>query len=265
MTKYGYVVVEGPHDVEFVARVLKVYGFQRVLNFSDLDDYWTRLVPTSFPPNGDLLKRVPVPLFVQNDTYSIAIHSAMGIDRIVERIEESIVLIDRSELTSIAVVLDSDLKVDPSTRYTALREKIRPLGVNLPEQPGEIAVNELRAGVFVLPDNNSMGTLEDVLLDCASVVYPSLLNGAEAFVAGVDLQGDEFVQKDREDFGKPAGRKKAIISCISGILRPGKAIQVSIQDNRWLDTRVHNRPLMHAIFTFFEGLFELPQLGGAAD
>ena len=36
---------------------------------------------------------------------------------------------------------------------------------------------------------------------------------------------------------KPAGKKKAIVSIISSILKPGKALQVSIQDNRWVDEK----------------------------
>jgi len=32
MTQYGYLVVEGPHDVNFIGRFLKLKGFSRVNN-----------------------------------------------------------------------------------------------------------------------------------------------------------------------------------------------------------------------------------------
>jgi len=38
-----------------------------------------------------------------------------------------------------------------------------------------------------------------------------------------------------KEFNKPAGKKKAVISSISSILRPGYTLQVSIRDNRWID------------------------------
>ena len=76
MPKYGYVVVEGPHDVEFVCQLLGPRRLRRVQFEKDFDPFFHRLIPHSYPPNGDLLKRVPVPLFLQNDTHAVAIHTA---------------------------------------------------------------------------------------------------------------------------------------------------------------------------------------------
>ena len=81
--EFTYIAVEGPHDIEFVARLLKPNGFARVRKLSDLDPYWGNLVPKDFPPDDDLLKRVPVPLFFQTATRSVAIQSATGVSRLV--------------------------------------------------------------------------------------------------------------------------------------------------------------------------------------
>jgi hypothetical protein len=72
-----------------------------------------------------------------------------------------------------------------------------------------------RCGVFVLPDNVSEGTLEDLLLEAAGVAYPTLLAGAQRYVEGVSLDGPGFDRDDRGAFGAPAGRKKATVACIA--------------------------------------------------
>ena len=57
MPKYGFLVVEGPHDVEFVYRLLNPFGLERVRLEKDLDDFMQPLVPRTFPHGGDLEKR----------------------------------------------------------------------------------------------------------------------------------------------------------------------------------------------------------------
>jgi hypothetical protein len=57
MIQYAYLVIEGPHDVEFIGRFLKLKGFSRVRMMSDLDEFWQFLVPREFPYAGDLLRR----------------------------------------------------------------------------------------------------------------------------------------------------------------------------------------------------------------
>jgi hypothetical protein len=41
-----------------------------------------------------------------------------------------------------------------------------------------------------------------------------------------------------EEFRKPAGKNKAFISMIASILKPGKSLQVSLQDNQWINERM---------------------------
>ena len=45
MPKYGYLVVEGPHDVEFVYRLLSPFGMSRVRLEKDLDPFFSPLIP----------------------------------------------------------------------------------------------------------------------------------------------------------------------------------------------------------------------------
>ena len=77
MPKYGYLVVEGPQDVELVYRLLKPFNIERIRLEADLDPFFVPLVPRTYPPSGDLLARVPVPLFLGSCTHVVAVHSPL--------------------------------------------------------------------------------------------------------------------------------------------------------------------------------------------
>jgi hypothetical protein len=258
MLKYGYLVVEGPHDVEFVARVLKPYGLRRIRLKSDLDPFWESLVPEVFPIDDDLLKRVPVPMFFTSATHSVAIDGAMGDTLIVETVQESLAYLGPDQLVGVGLMLDADTRVTPSQRFLSIKDKLASLEVtlDLPDNPGKVGSGHPRSGVFMLPDNQSQGTLEDILVQCAEIAYPSLLARANTFVQGVDA--NSLTRDDKKEFEKPAGRNKAIVSSISSILKPGKTIQVSIQDNRWLKDDALNLPRVKAVQTFLAELLEIP-------
>ena len=66
MKRYGYLVVEGPHDIEFAARLLREYGLRRITYKRYLEPFWEAVIPKIFPINDNLLKRVPVPVFLEN-------------------------------------------------------------------------------------------------------------------------------------------------------------------------------------------------------
>lgn len=227
---HGYIVVEGPHDVEFIYRLLSLHGMERVRLYNDLDGFWHKIVPPTFPHRGDLQARVPVPLFLANETHGIAVHAALGDARIVQTIEETLSVI--GDLDSIGIVMDADENRTPMVRFNAVRVRLAALGLHFPVAPGELHAGPPRTGAFVLPDNNLAGTLETLLLECGEIEYPQLLEVASAYIAAVDQT--KLTVSDLEGFVKNAGRKKAIVNAMASVLKPGKAIQTSIQDNRWL-------------------------------
>ena len=151
MPKYGYLVVEGPHDVEFAYRILSSFGIKRVQKEDALDDYFAALIPRTFPHRGDLQKRVPVPLFAQSDTHAIAIHSAIGDSRLVETLEENGKIIDFDDLTGVGIILDSDQAVPARERYEAIKTAMSKFGYQLPDDPGDVDGSP-KLGAFVLPD-----------------------------------------------------------------------------------------------------------------
>jgi hypothetical protein len=253
--KFGYLVVEGPHDVEIVAQLLRPHGLARVQFERDLDAFFLPLVPRTYPPNGDLLKRVPVPLFLQSATHVVAVHSAVGDTRLIATIVENAVLLDMARLSAIGVLIDSD-DVSPIDRYNAIRDGLRVQGYQLHAEPGEVKAGSTRLGGFVLPDNSGAGNLEDILLDCAHHVYPGLLATATTHVDSAS-QDISLTERDLKETRSRAGRHKAIVGSIASVLRPGKAVQVSLQDNRWLRDTALALPRVRAIQQFLLRLLEL--------
>lgn len=263
--KRAYIVVEGPHDVAFVARLLHPQGLHHVRKLDELDPAWVPLIPTRFPHRGDLLARVPVPTFIQNATHSVALHSADGITNIVKMFEESWALLRGQDVhvDGVGIVLDADDREQPATRHTELREHLTAIphaSLSWPATPGELAVGPPRCGAFVFPNNVDIGTLEDLLLEASATTYPGLHASGAALIAGVttDPASLGLNSKDLKDFRKPAGARKATLGAVANVLRPGKSIAVAIQDGRWLDsTALRRLPRLTAVQSFLHHLLGL--------
>lgn len=237
--KYCYIVAEGIHDIEFLTKIIKeLFNLSRIKKRSLVNPFWDELIPKTFPMNDDLLKRMPVPSFIQNEQCSIALHNATGINNIVNTLEESLSVIETSKLFSIGLILDADTKDKPQKRFKdliqELSKKIKMINFTS-LQLGEVNMSNPRFGVFILPDNQNQGTLESILMECAKINYPDLLESATEYIEGFDQT--KLTVKELKEFKKLAGKNKAIISSISSILKPGKAIQVSLQDNKWIDEK----------------------------
>lgn len=254
--EYGYLVVEGPHDVEFAYRLLSPFGFKRMKDERELVELFRPLVPRTFPHKGDLQARVPVPLFLQSPTHAIAIHSARGDSRLAQTLEETKVAIDYSKVTGVGILLDSDKQIAVSARYENLNTQLANYGFALPMTPGTVLAGSPRIGAFALPDNASEGNLEDLLIECAKRAFPRLLSIASDFVNAAK-DDDTFVDDKREDLSKTPQYNKALVGAIATTLRPGRAVQNSIQDNIWLRDENLKIPRIKAVQEFLIELFEL--------
>lgn len=253
---HGLLAVEGPHDVEFVARLLRPFGFERVRKHDRLDPMFWPLVPKEFPPEGDLLGRVPVPLFLSNAAMSLAIQSATGITEIVKSLARTFDRVESQAFIGIGVLFDADDSAVGNYQRFLTDPKCVELGLTWPDTAGTVTEGSPRCGVFVLPDNTSAGSLETLLLECGDAIYPSLSAGSRTFVASAE-SGGSLVETDLKELQKPRGRDKAIVGCVANVLRPGKAIQVSIQDNRWLDGAGLELPRISVVRQFLVDLFGL--------
>lgn len=257
---YGYLVAEGIHDIEFIGRLLKRHNLEQVVKKNQLDQYWGRmLAPISWPPDGDLVKRMPVPCFYQNGDYSLAVLSAIGNGEIVKVMKATIENYNLIETgLGVGIVADADYVGGANIRFSQLKTETEGF-IEFSNNPGLVKKGRPNTGIFIFPDNKNDGTLETVLLKCAQGVYSNINKGAEAFVNNVDLA--ELIQEEKKDILKPAGKDKAIIGCIGNIFRPGKAIQVSIHDNRWICDETLCLPEIGALNNFLiELLISLHQI-----
>jgi hypothetical protein len=249
--RFSYIVVEGPHDVEFVGRVLRKgpHSFHYIERKSLVDEYWHPLIPNNYPvgkPPKDFLHRVPMPTFYQNDTHSVAIQSANGINKIVSRLEETLAVPEFVLPDSIGIILDSDSTETPMVRAAKLAGEVVQSAQNLksawPQMPGVVVsdvLTKLRSGQFILPDNSAQGTLEDILIAVGNAAYPTLIPLAQAHVQAAQrslvVGTSGWTSQDNDELKAPAGPKKATIASATAILKPGKTCQVSLSDNRWIE------------------------------
>ncbi|HXM44623.1 MAG TPA: DUF3226 domain-containing protein [Bryobacteraceae bacterium] len=255
--QYSYLVVEGPHDLEFIGRLLRASGLHKVQREAKLGAFWHPLVPRQYPPGGDLLKRVPVPVFFQSASHSVAIHSAGGVNRLVPTVEEtrSTPGFKSSEISSVGLFLDADWQTPASDAFTQLKAEIQAIGLPSADAPGTVNRAVPRMGVFIFPDNRNPGTLENLLDDCAALVYRELREKAQQFTAGAATV--QHTNNDRKEFDKPAGKMKVTTGCIANFLRPAKAIQTSIEDNRWVCEESLALPRIAALHAFLQDLIGL--------
>jgi len=255
--RYAYLVVEGPQDVAFIGRLLRIDGLRKIQQIQQLDPFWRPVIPRTFPPDGDLLKRVPVPAFFQSNTHSVAVHSAGGVSRLVDTVEETRAALgaQRDDVTSIGVFLDADWNVAARARFSQIKAQLLRIGLPTAEEPGVVHDGGLRTGVFIFPDNRSSGTLENLLEACAAAVYPELRDTARQFTAAAAMLS--LTEEDRREYSMPSGEIKVVVSSIATFLNPTKAIQNSIEDNRWLSGDALKLESIGKLRGFLEGLLAL--------
>lgn len=252
------LVVEGPHDCALLGKLLRGHQIKPLQRVDRLEPFWSPTVPRTFPVNGDLLARHPVPAFFQSATHSVAVRIAGGDTELVRQLGLTLKLLPawQEALASIAIFLDAD-EQPPAERWQGLRRAAAAggLALTLPEHPGQCSDGPPRVGGYVFPDNAAPGTLEDLLLAAGALAYPTLLDGASRYLDGVVPQ---LTPADLTEFSKRAGKKKALLGACASVLRPGKAVQNSIQDNRWLEGDALELPILVSLRRFLATLLGLP-------
>jgi hypothetical protein len=196
-----------------------------------------------------------VPAFFQTATHSIAVQVAVGNTRATQAAEET--LAEISGLHAIGFILDADTE-EPTERFRQLAaDLLERVKIALPANPGEINLGPPRTGAFMVPDNQSQGALEHLLIDCAQIAYPKLLASARDFIEPIGADPEVYGTDVAKAAGKSAWRLKTTIGNVANVLKPGKAMQTSIEGDRWVcdDSIAHTR--IAAVDTFLRGLFEL--------
>jgi hypothetical protein len=246
MKRHSLIVVEGPTDEAFVARILrKRLGLELNRKLQDLDPFWEKAVPKNFPHMGDLKKRVPVPSFYFNEQASVAIVCAGGQDRIPEEIFDHLDFLTNRDIP-VGVLIDADNQ-SPATKAADMAARIANVGIDWPSGPaGSIDPTTVR-GIFVFPDNQAKGTLEDLLLLCGDNDYQFGIVSAEQWVTSVAAV---LPRSELKEYRAPAGHKKALLGAFGNVLRPGKSFAMSIEDNKWIDLEANDPPKLKLAVDF---------------
>jgi hypothetical protein len=165
---------------------------------------------------------------------------------------------------AIGVFVDQDQEATPEDARDRfidefIKEEDLPVTLNFKFQPGTVVQDQPRVGLFVLPDNQNTGALEDLLLDCGEENYKELKDKALAFRDDTLLNA-QLTTDDLNEYGQPLGQKhiskqkKAWVSAMGAILVPAAAIQNSIRKNRWLEGAALNLPKIKAVSKFLDEL-----------
>jgi hypothetical protein len=252
MTRHVLIVCEGPHDEAFIAKILRArFGFREEKFRSKVDSFWIPTIPTAFPKDDDLRRRMPVPMFYATDSVSAAVFFAGGDSLLSTQTADTLAVLP-GPLDAVGVVLDADTTKSPVERFEQVRNELTDSGLDMPKLPGEVGTSSPARGIYVLPDNLVQGTLESLLIECGRVAYPGAITAAESYVGSVQSMG--IPTPELRDFQKASGRNKSMIHAVGAILRPGKALQVTIADNSWISSSTISLPVVATFVSFLERL-----------
>lgn len=262
MSSRVYIITEGVHDVAFLGKLLTMSSLQmeQVKKIDELESGWIRILP-SWPYKGSLQPSVPAPIFYQSASkdISIAVVNAEGINNMSQKLARHLKVLDQDGIRPDAVgaVLDADSGELPQRRFDRMAEVLANADLPRPAEM-EVVAGTPRTGVFILPGGGERGTLEDLLLECAATVYPTLGCRAVRFIDGLERSADEFMSGELGELAKPAGRHKSVVAAMGAVLKPGKPIRATLEDHRWIEPRTLALPRIQAVLQFLTGLVGAP-------
>ncbi|MGL5346999.1 MAG: DUF3226 domain-containing protein [Peptostreptococcaceae bacterium] len=226
--------VEGAHDANTVGKVLKLNGFEECKLIQDLPKMWQDRVPKSYPfEMGRLERFTPIPDYYRNNNIFVVVVVSNGEQNIIKEVDLYLTNMNKKELVQIdglGLIFDAD-QVTPN-------EKIRNLLKILDKKEYCFRSDDFMRGVirlrgeciklhyYYFPDNYSKGTLEDLLLEAANIVYQDLLYNVEEYIDKIDDRYKENWSVSSEN--------KVKIGCIANIFRPASANQISIMRDKWI-------------------------------
>lgn len=263
MTSFFYIVTEGVHDVAFVGKLLSVvHGANRIRKLEDLDDALRGWVKSSFAwpkfigKHHDIERlAVPAPVFYRLPAgMLVALRNAQGISEIGTTLSIDFEAFTRVSCSpgAVGVVLDSDDE-PVNRRFEKVKATLESVNLVAPAALGDVSDGSPRVGVFALPEPGVVGTLEDVLLSLGDVAYPELTALAREYASQCRRMTDgDPAGRDWREIRKPSGEKKATISAVTAVLKPGRSMQVSLDDNRWVGEETTGAPCLRPCLAFLK-------------
>lgn len=251
MSRFAYLITEGVTDATLIVRVLRRYfSMQPIKDRSQLPEQAKAWLGGFKWPTGDDISRlsVPAPVFLRGNDISVAVRNAEGLTKIQNTLKSDDEVFYRSnwQPDTLGILLDGDNET-PADRLTATKNQVHP-GDSFPpltnlQTAGSVATdsNGRRVGVFVFPDCQTPGTLENLLLPLGESAFADLHAESERFIASVSSKN--WPGECYKEFKKPAGSEKALLSTMAAVLKPGKNLNASIQDHDWVPSNGLPKPL----------------------
>lgn len=263
MSSFVYVLAEGVHDVAFLGKLLTVgFDAKRIKTMEELDEArrdWMASFKWPLTRGGKIeIDRlaVPAPVFHRLPAGTlVALRNAQGLTNVHDMLERDLESFDRDDNRpdSIGVVLDSD-EEPADARFRKLVAFLQEMQLTAPSGLGQVAPGAPRVGVFALPAPGVAGTLEDVLLQLGEAAFPELYAAARVYAEQGRSRADTETGRDWKEIKKPAGPKKATIGAMTAVLKPGKSMQTSLDDNGWVSESTRTLPCVQPCLSFLRDL-----------
>lgn len=265
---HSYLMVEGPQDVFFLGTLLQSLGLRAAENVEDVPDFWSvfRDIGKYTLHQGQKrggrkglrLHEVFDGACLNNMTHSIVIQRVDGnLKKFRRKMQQVNAVLDGglAACNSIGVFPDADLDAGPV--FQSAVESLKQINLTPPLSTDKVLAGSPRIGVFPFPGNSQPGGLEQLLLDCAQTVYPTLYTNAKSYVDSIDLDDDIFTDEDTREMRTPQGPKKAIVGSIASVLKPGSTAQVSVLRDRWVSEESLKVQSVKSLVSFLKDLCEL--------
>ncbi|MCM1144428.1 MAG: hypothetical protein NC318_00240 [Blautia sp.] len=235
------IIVEGAHDIAVVERLLSLNGINgRISRKEDLPPVWEHTIPVTFPFEEGRLDRItPIPSFRKNEEVSVAIKNA-GSDTklisILQQMLDTMLIREKVQIDGVMLLCDADTQKAEEKIAGLLQDCVEKEDFKIYQENGQtildIQVKKLPVSLYVFPDNEGEGNLENILLEAAGAAYPELLEAAREYLEKARKYQQEKGQQ--QILQKEQYAKKAIVGCIANTIKPGKANQVAIADGQWI-------------------------------
>lgn len=239
---------EGAHDVSFIGTLLLRRGFSKIVDFNQLPVLWKPLFPQKFPWNGSIIERVArFPDVFQKEQLIIGLINSGGDSQLVPSLRNALDILVPSNVE--AAIIFSDADCEPAEqRFQRLTEELNRLNtqavnekapgypISVPENLGVLKSGTPSVAIFVFPDNNAAGTLEDILFECSLVSHPDLAKKAAEFIEGVNRDFEEHHQSLKK-MRQGSNLKKSIMGSVANVLKPGSSLAVAVEQRGILPRR----------------------------
>lgn len=241
-------VVEGPHDAALLGKVAGELGFVQAEKQSELAATpFSVLIPRIYPADkkGKLGHTVAHPDFYRRKASAgddwLILAVARGDTALVEKFATTLIELPKA-FSSAVIIADADLHPAANRFESVLAELVGEIArwnadgqegmpSILPTQAGIPAIGDPVVAVYVWPDNNDPGNLEDLLLACGAAQFAELTNLGHQTVAAVGAMRPSATV-DLKEFNKY--RQKATVGIVGSVLHPAASRAVVISKGNWL-------------------------------